>query len=161
MYVTICAGRDVVADGGFVPLTVNYMERFSAAGKTSGGYRKRDGGVREHETLIGRLVDRPLRPMIPKAWAYETQILQWVLSYDGNRNTDALAITAASAAAAVSDVPLSKPVCGVRCVLYVHLSPYHRVRVVNVVAKGLCPAFSFRPPLAFNPQPRFMPFNSN
>ena len=114
MYVTACAGRDVTADGGFVPLTVNYQERFSAAGKTAGGYRKRDGGVRENETLVGRLVDRPLRPMIPKGWAYDTQVLEWVLSYDGVRSTDALAITAASAALAVSDVPLSKPVAGCR-----------------------------------------------
>ena len=114
MYATICAGREVTADGGFVPLTVNYQERFSAVGKTAGGYRKRDGGVRENETLVGRLVDRPLRPMIPKGWAYDTQILQWVLSYDGVRSTDALAITAASAVAAISDVPLTKPVAGVR-----------------------------------------------
>ena len=114
MYTTCCAGREVTADGGFVPLTVNYQERFSAVGKTPGGYRKRDGGVRENETLIGRLVDRPLRPMIPKGWAYDTQILEWVLSYDGVRSTDALAITAASAAAAISDVPLKKPVAGVR-----------------------------------------------
>lgn len=114
LYATICAGRDVTADGGFVPLTVNYQERFSAVGKTAGGYRKRDGGVRENETLIGRLVDRPLRPMIPKGWAYDTQILEWVLSYDGVRSTDALAITAASAVAAISNVPLKKPVAGVR-----------------------------------------------
>jgi hypothetical protein len=114
MYTTVCAGREVTADGGFVPLTVNYQERFSAVGKTPGGYRKRDGGVRENETLIGRLVDRPLRPMIPKGWAYDTQILEWVLSYDGVRSTDALAITAASAAAAISDVPLKKPIAGVR-----------------------------------------------
>ena len=114
MYATICAGREVTADGGFVPLTVNYQERFSAVGKTAGGYRKRDGGLRENETLIGRLVDRPLRPMIPKGWAYDTQILEWVLSYDGVRSTDALAITAASAVAAISDVPLKKPIAGVR-----------------------------------------------
>ena len=114
IYATICAGRDVTADGGFVPLTVNYQERYSAVGRTAGGYRKRDGGVRENETLIGRLVDRPLRPMIPKGWAYDTQILEWVLSYDGARSTDALAITAASCAAAISDVPLKKPIAGVR-----------------------------------------------
>jgi len=114
IYATICAGRDVTADGGFVPLTVNYQERYSAVGRTAGGYRKRDGGVRENETLIGRLVDRPLRPMIPKGWAYDTQILEWVLSYDGERSTDALAITAASAAAAISDVPLKRPIAGVR-----------------------------------------------
>ena len=133
MYTTICAGREVTADGGFVPLTVNYQERFSAVGKTPGGYRKRDGGVRENETLIGRLVDRPLRPMIPKGWAYDTQILEWVLSYDGVRSTDALAITAASAAAAISDVPLKKPIAGVR----VGLLPGEKEPILNPTSEQM------------------------
>ena len=64
--------------------------------------------------MLPYLWDRPLRPMIPKGWAYDTQILQWVMSYDGVRSTDALAITAASAATAISDVPFKKPVVGVR-----------------------------------------------
>lgn len=95
-------------------MTVNYAERFSAAGKTSGGYKKRDGGLRENETLKARLVDRPIRPMMYKGWGYETQVLQWLMSFDAERSTDALAITAASAAMAVSDIPLKKPVVGVR-----------------------------------------------
>ena len=114
LYTTACASRDCTGDGSFVPLTVNYAERFSAAGKTSGGYKKRDGGLRENETLKARLVDRPIRPMMYKGWGYETQVLQWLMSFDAERSTDALAITAASAALAVSDIPLKKPVVGVR-----------------------------------------------
>ena len=114
LYTTACASRDCTGDGSFVPLTVNYAERFSAAGKTSGGYKKRDGGLRENETLKARLVDRPIRPMMYKGWGYETQVLQWLMSFDAERSTDALAITAASAAMAVSDIPLKKPVVGVR-----------------------------------------------
>lgn len=114
IYSTACASREVTGDGSFVPLTVNYAERFSAAGRTAGGFKKRDGATSERETLKARLVDRPLRPMIPKGWGYDTQILQWLMSFDGERSTDALAITAASAALAVSDIPLKKPVVGVR-----------------------------------------------
>ena len=114
IYATACASRELTGDGSFVPLTVNYSERFSAAGRTAGGFRKRDGAVSERETLKARLVDRPIRPMIPKGWGYDTQILQWLMSFDGERSTDALAITAASAALAVSNIPLKKPVVGVR-----------------------------------------------
>jgi polyribonucleotide nucleotidyltransferase len=114
IYATACAARELSADGGWVPLTVNYQERFSANGKVSGGFKKRDGALREGETLKSRIVDRPLRPLIPKGFGYETQILEWVLSYDGERGTDALAILAASAALAVSDIPFKTPVMGCR-----------------------------------------------
>ena len=133
LYTTACASRDCTGDGSFVPLTVNYAERFSAAGKTSGGYKKRDGGLRDGETLKARLIDRPIRPMMYKGWGYETQILQWVMSYDGVRSTDALAITAASAALAVSDIPLKKPVCGVR----VGLLPGSNEPVVNPTSEQM------------------------
>jgi polyribonucleotide nucleotidyltransferase len=114
LYSTVCAARELSADGGWVPLTVNYTERFSAAGKFSGGFKKRDGTLKEGETLKSRIVDRPIRPLIPKGFGYETQILEWVLSYDNERTTDALAICAASAALAVSDVPMKTPVMGCR-----------------------------------------------
>jgi len=133
VYSTACASRDCTGDGSFVPLTVNYAERFSAAGRTSGGYKKRDGGLRENETLKARLVDRPIRPMMYKGWGYETQILQWVMSYDGTRSTDALAITAASAALAVSDIPLKKPVVGVR----VGLAPGSNEPIINPTAEQM------------------------
>lgn len=110
---TLCTGESG-ADGTFLPLTVLYQERFSAAGRTSSGFSKRDGRARDSEVLVSRLVDRPLRPVFPEGFTLDTQILQLVLSWGGVRTADALAIIAAGAAAAVSDVPLSKPVAGVR-----------------------------------------------
>ena len=133
LYTTACASRERTGDGSFVPLTVNYAERFSAAGRTSGGYKKRDGGLRENETLKARLVDRPIRPMMHKGWGYETQVLQWLMSFDAERSTDALAITAASAALAVSDIPLKKPVVGVR----VGLMPGSDEPVVNPTSEQM------------------------
>jgi polyribonucleotide nucleotidyltransferase len=133
VYTTACASRDRTGDGSFVPLTVNYQERFSAAGKTAGGYKKRDGGLRENETLKARLVDRPIRPMMYKGWGYETQVLQWLMSFDAERSTDALAITAASAALAVSNIPLKKPVCGVR----VGLMPGSNEPIVNPTSEQM------------------------
>ncbi|CAM9410792.1 unnamed protein product, partial [Phaeothamnion confervicola] len=112
LYSTACAEPS----GGpldFVPLKVDYMERFSAAGMTSGGYNKRDGRASDKEILISRLMDRPLRPMIAEGWTHETQLLTWVLSYDGVRQTEPLAITSAAAALCLSHIPLTRPVAGV------------------------------------------------
>ncbi|CAB9518869.1 Polyribonucleotide nucleotidyltransferase (Partial), partial [Seminavis robusta] len=67
----------------FLPLSVEHQERFSSAGLTSGSYNKRDGRPAEHEILTCRLIDRPLRPLINSGWRHETQLLNWVLSYDG------------------------------------------------------------------------------
>lgn len=94
----------------FLPLSVEHQERFSAVGTTSGSYNKRDGRPAEHEILTCRLIDRPLRPLIDSGWRHETQLLSWVLSYDGVRSCDPLAITAASTALYISDVPLTKAV---------------------------------------------------
>lgn len=94
----------------FLPLSVEHQERFSSAGLTSGSYNRRDGRPAEHEILTCRLIDRPLRPLIADGWRHETQLLSWVLSYDGERSCDPLAITASAAALWISDVPLSKPV---------------------------------------------------
>ena len=104
-------------DGSFVPLQVNYSERFSAAGRTTGSFFKRDGRPKDSETLVSRLVDRPLRPNFDKGWSAETQVLIWVVSYDGEHSPEPLAITAAGAALAVSDIPLSKAVAGARVAL--------------------------------------------
>jgi polyribonucleotide nucleotidyltransferase len=106
------AARDAEPKEGldFLPLSVEYQERFSSAGLTSGGYNKRDGRPAEHEILTCRLIDRPLRPLIDKGWRHETQLLSWVLSYDGLRACNHLAITASATALYLSDVPLSKPV---------------------------------------------------
>ncbi|KAG0575011.1 hypothetical protein KC19_VG310800 [Ceratodon purpureus] len=111
---TVCTSMEPSEPSDFVPLSVQYQERFSAAGRTSGGFIKREGRARDHEVLVCRLIDRPMRPMIARGFHYETQILVWVLSYDGLHSPDPLAITSAGAALAVSDVPMSKPVAGVR-----------------------------------------------
>lgn len=119
IYTTAC--WDAAPEGGAgsgakfgSPLQVHYAERFSAAGRTSGGYVKRDGRAKEHEILISRLVDRPLRPLLPADWRCPTQVLAWVLSFDGRRGTEALAVTAAGAALALSSVPLRAAVAAVR-----------------------------------------------
>lgn len=113
VYTTACAGGSS-GDGSFLPLAVHYAERFSAGGRTSSGFVKRDGRPKDSETLISRLVDRSLRPSFAKGWARDTQVLQWVLSYDTQNQTEPLAITSASAALALSDIPLKRIVAGVR-----------------------------------------------
>jgi len=94
----------------FVPLQVEHQERFSSVGTTSGSYTKRDGRPAEHEILTCRLMDRPLRPMVDESWRYETQVLSWVLSYDGVRSCDPLAVLSGAACTWLSAVPLKRPV---------------------------------------------------
>ncbi|KAL2575726.1 hypothetical protein AAZV13_16G032900 [Glycine max] len=114
VYTTVCLDDVPCEPSDFFPLSVIYQERFSAAGRTSGGFFKREGKIKDHEVLICRLIDRPLRPTMPKGFYHETQILSWVLSYDGLHSPDSLAITAAGIAVALSEVPMSKAVAGVR-----------------------------------------------
>ncbi|CAI8585078.1 unnamed protein product [Vicia faba] len=114
VYTTVCLNDTPSEPSDFFPLSVNYQERFSAAGRTSGGFFKREGKTKDHEVLICRLIDRPLRPTMPKGFYHETQILSWVLSYDGSHAPDSLAITAAGIALALSEIPVSKAVAGVR-----------------------------------------------
>ncbi|KAL9182652.1 hypothetical protein ACHAXT_013304 [Thalassiosira profunda] len=109
LYATASRDKDV-REIDFLPLSVDHQERFSSAGLTSGAFNKRDGRPAEHEILVCRLIDRPLRPLIAEGWRHETQLLSWVLSYDGVRTCDPLAITASATALWLSDVPLSKPV---------------------------------------------------
>jgi len=109
LYATASRDKDV-RDLNFLPLSVDHQERFSSAGLTSGAFNKRDGRPGEHEILVCRLIDRPLRPLIAEGWRHETQLLSWVLSYDGVRTCDPLAITASATALWLSDVPLIKPV---------------------------------------------------
>lgn len=101
-------------DIDFLPLRVDYVERFSSAGKTLGGYLKREGRPTERETLICRLTDRPIRPMFEKGYYDEIQLITSVMSYDGETGTEPLAICAASAALVISDIPLIKPIAAVR-----------------------------------------------
>jgi ribonuclease PH len=109
LYATASRDKDT-RDIDFLPLSVEHQERFSSAGLTSGAFNKRDGRPGEHEILVCRLIDRPLRPLIAEGWRHETQLLSWILSYDGVRTCDPLAVTASAAALWLSDVPLIKPV---------------------------------------------------
>ncbi|GMH40287.1 hypothetical protein BSKO_08191 [Bryopsis sp. KO-2023] len=114
IYTTACCNNDKPTSySDFVPLTVDYQEKFSAAGKTKGGFMKRDRAV-DHEILTARLVDRSIRPLFMDGWVNETQVLEWVVSFDGEHLPEPLAITAAGAALAISDIPLAKAVAGVR-----------------------------------------------
>ncbi len=107
--------QDSVREGiDFFPLTVDYREKFYAAGKIPGGFLKREARPSDKETLVCRLVDRPLRPLFPKGFANETQVLLYTYSYDGENEVDVMAITAASAALMVSNVPFNGPVSAVR-----------------------------------------------
>jgi polyribonucleotide nucleotidyltransferase len=98
----------------FLPLTVDYREYTYSAGKIPGGFFKREGRPSEREILTSRLIDRPLRPLFPESWRNETQILAMVLSADSENDPDVIAVTAASAAAFISDLPFEKPVAAVR-----------------------------------------------
>lgn len=98
----------------FLPLRVDYQERYSSVGRTAGGFIKREGRPTERETLISRLIDRPLRPMFEEGYYTETQVLAYVYSYDSISTPDVLAICAASAALVLSDIPLLKSIGAVR-----------------------------------------------
>ncbi|NGX59244.1 MAG: Polyribonucleotide nucleotidyltransferase [Chlamydiae bacterium] len=111
---TACASDAPLENVDFLPLRVDYQEKFSSAGKTLGGYLKREGRPIEKEILTCRLIDRPLRPMFEKGWFHDTQVLSYVLSYDGIHMPDSLALCAISAALVISDIPLRKPIAGVQ-----------------------------------------------
>lgn len=98
----------------FLPFRVDYQEKFSSAGKTSGGFLKREGRPSEKEILVSRLIDRSLRPSFPNRLMQDIQILSYVWSYDGKTLPDPLAICGASAALAISEVPQNCIVAGVR-----------------------------------------------
>lgn len=111
---TACASKTASQDIDFFPLRVDYFEKFSSAGKTLGGFIKREGKPTEKEILTCRLIDRPLRPMFLEGYYNEVQLQSYVLSFDGVCTTEPLAICAASAALVISDIPLVKPVAAVR-----------------------------------------------
>ena len=98
----------------FFPLTVDYREKAAAAGKFPGGYFKREGRPSEKETLTARMTDRPLRPLFPKGYFYETQVMSVLLSADGENDPDILSINGASAALSISDIPFAGPIGAVR-----------------------------------------------
>ena len=98
----------------FLPLTVQYIEKMYAAGRIPGGYIKRETKPGDFETLTSRIIDRSLRPLFPKGYAYPTQIVVYVLSADPEVDLQVVALNAASAALYLSDIPIKAPVCGVR-----------------------------------------------
>ncbi len=98
----------------YFPLTVDYREKAAAAGKFPGGYFKREGRPTEKETLTSRMIDRPLRPLFPQGYFYDTQVISILLSADGQNDPDILAINGASAALCVSDIPFAGPIGAVR-----------------------------------------------
>ncbi|MCC5832873.1 MAG: polyribonucleotide nucleotidyltransferase [Chlamydiales bacterium] len=111
---TACAAPEAGEEMDFLPLRVDYQEKFSSAGKTLGGFIKREGRPSEKEILTSRLIDRPLRPMFEEGYYNEVQVLSYVWSYDGEHQPDPLAICGASAALVISDIPLVKPIAAVR-----------------------------------------------
>ncbi|MGH7252208.1 MAG: polyribonucleotide nucleotidyltransferase [Nitrospiraceae bacterium] len=111
---TAVASQTVRPGIDFLPLTVDYQEKAYAAGKIPGGYFKREGRPSEKEVLTSRLIDRPMRPLFPQGYYYETQVIASVLSADQTGSSDVVGITAASAALTLSDIPFGGPVAGVR-----------------------------------------------
>src|SRR6202045_4944751 len=109
---TATAGN--IRDVAFLPLTVDVEERMYAAGKIPGSFFKREGRAGEKGTLTTRMIDRPIRPLFPKSWRYETQIVAIPLSVDHVHPYDILAMNGASAALMISDIPLPTPVGAVR-----------------------------------------------
>ncbi|MCX8083564.1 MAG: polyribonucleotide nucleotidyltransferase [Calditerrivibrio sp.] len=112
--VTAVMSKNVPDDIDFFPLTVNYIEKFYAVGKIPGGFIKREGKPSDKETLISRLIDRPLRPIFPDGFRNEVQIVVTVVSSDQKNSPDILSINAASAALMISDIPFNGPVGAVR-----------------------------------------------
>ncbi|HYQ61380.1 MAG TPA: polyribonucleotide nucleotidyltransferase, partial [Desulfatiglandales bacterium] len=113
--VTAVATNELREGVDFLPLTVEYQEMSYAGGRIPGNYFRRDmGRPSERETLVARLIDRPLRPLFPDNYYYETQIIATVLSTDRENEADVLALVGASAALEVSDIPFRGPVGAVR-----------------------------------------------
>ena len=112
--VTVVASEKELEGIDFLPMQVEYREKYAAAGKIPGGFLKRETRPTDHEVLCARLIDRPIRPMITKSWHHETQIIANVYSAEPDINPDSLAAVAASAALLISDIPFEIPVSQVR-----------------------------------------------
>src|SRR4051812_49291419 len=112
--VTATANQSVREGIDFLPLTVEYSEKTFSAGKIPGGYFKREGRPTEKEVLTCRLIDRPSRPLFPKGWRFDTQVIAMVVSTDRENASDVLAMTGASTALHLSDIPWAGPYAGVR-----------------------------------------------
>src|SRR3954465_13408398 len=112
--VTAGASSSIRPGVDFMPLPGDYLEKTSAAGRIPGGYFKREGRMTEVEVLTSRLIDRPSRPLFPKGWRFDTQVIAMVVSTDRENASDVLAMTGASMALHLSDIPWAGPYAGVR-----------------------------------------------
>src|ERR1700741_4369629 len=110
----VTAARSVKEGQDFFPLTVHYQEKYSAAGRIPGGFFKRERGATEKETLVSRLIDRPIRPLFPEGFYNEINVIAQVLSYDGENEPDIPAMGAGSAALTLSGVPFMGPIGAAR-----------------------------------------------
>jgi polyribonucleotide nucleotidyltransferase len=111
---TVAAKKDAKPDQSWFPLTVNYQEKTYAAGRIPGGFFKREGRPSEKETLISRLIDRPLRPSFPNGFLNDVQVIITVVSLNPEVQTDILSLIGASAALSISDIPFNGPIGGIR-----------------------------------------------
>lgn len=111
---TICASSSVTEGQDFVPVTVEYNEKFYAAGKIPGGFVKRESRPKDKEILVSRLIDRPMRPLFEPSFGHELQIVPTCVSCDGIHTQDILAVLAASAATCISDIPFHGPIAACR-----------------------------------------------
>ncbi|MGA2774142.1 MAG: polyribonucleotide nucleotidyltransferase, partial [Bryobacteraceae bacterium] len=140
--VTACMADEPKPGAGFFPLTVDYREYTYAAGKIPGGFIKREGRPSEKEVLTSRLIDRPVRPLFPEGFLYETQIIAMVLSADPEQDPNSLAIVGAAAALAISDIPFPHVLSGVRVSMkdgqYLANSTYDESREskLNIIVAG-------------------------
>ena len=140
--VTGVSGRKPKTGIDFFPLTVDYREYGYSAGRIPGGYFKREGRPTEKEIITSRLTDRPIRPLFPEGYKYETQIISMVMSADDVNDPDVLSITGASAALYLSDIPFYNPIAGVRVGLvdgrYVVNPTYDQLRqsALNLIVAG-------------------------
>src|SRR3990172_6716711 len=112
--VTAVAAREIKTGQDFFPLSVHYQEKYFASGKIPGGFFKREGRPTERETLISRLIDRPIRPLFPKEFLNETQVIATVISFDLQNETDIAGLIGASAALTISGIPFMGPVGAAR-----------------------------------------------
>jgi len=111
---TVVSAQEAKPGTDFLPLSVDYQEKFASTGKVPGGFLKRESKLSDYEILISRLVDRALRPLFPSDYHADTQVMIYLISGDENAVPDALAAFAASAALSVSDIPFQGPISEVR-----------------------------------------------